>query len=167
MYRLCLMCLLLGLLSGCAGLAVATYGKKESASTNFALAKGRNQFSYTKHDAAYSKEEIVALWGKPDDTKAYQGCEILIYKDGTSWSGAGAFVGVVPIPLAVPTGSYKNRIYLRSNASVGLVQEYGEVDRAVGYICGGNECKASSGEKVNEPEVNAKEAVEQWCTDSF
>lgn len=151
------------LLSGCVGVAVATYGKKELVRTDFYLAEQRNQFSFEKRDTQYTEEEIIDSWGEPDSVDNFNECKVLIYKDGTSWAGAGAFVGVLPVPLAVPTGSYKNRFYLKNNFAMGLIQEYGEVDRAVGYTCGSNECGASTGEKVNEPRINAAEAIKEWC----
>lgn len=154
-------------LSGCAGLAAGTYGKKELASTNFRLIKERNQFFYGKQKSLYTENEVVEYWGQPDSIDEFEDCKVLIYKDGTSWSGVGAFVGVVPVPLLVPTGTYKNRIYVHQDLAVGLIQEYGEVNRAVGYMCGSNECASSAGEKVNEPEVNAKEALKEWCTKSI
>ncbi|XZZ69237.1 hypothetical protein ACJJIB_13205 [Microbulbifer sp. JMSA008] len=148
-------------------MAVGTYGKKEWARTEFSLGNERNQFSFEKRDSPYSEIEIIERWGNPDSVDQFEYCKVLIYKDGTSWAGAGAFVGVVPVPLAVPTGTYKNRFYLRNNTAVGLIQEYGEIDRAVGYTCGSNECAASSGEKVNEPEVDPKVAVTKWCGKSL
>ncbi|WP_139304916.1 hypothetical protein [Microbulbifer marinus] len=154
---------LLTMLSGCVGLAAGTYGKKELARTEFSLEKERNIFSFEKRDLPYSEDEIIEHWGSPDSVGLFEQCKVLIYKDGTSWSGAGAFVGIVPVPLVAPTGTYKNRFYLRNNVAVGLIQEYGEVDRAVGYTCGSNKCGASSGEKVNEPEVDAEVALTEWC----
>lgn len=167
MYRVIIIALFSLLMAGCAGLAVGTYGKKEWERTDFTLAKERNQFSFAKRDSPYTSSEIVDHWGKPDDVQSHEDCEVLIYKDGTSWAGAGAFVGVVPVPLAVPNGSYKNRFYLSQGVAVGLVQEYGEVDRAVGYTCGSNDCKGSTGEKINEPEIDAEEAVSEWCAKSL
>ncbi|WP_444906195.1 hypothetical protein [Microbulbifer sp. SSSA008] len=157
----------LSMISGCVGLAVGTYGKKEWVRTKFSLGKERNQFAFEKRDSPYSETEIIEHWGNPDTVDQFEECKVLIFKDGTSWAGAGAFVGVVPVPIAVPTGTYKNRFYLRNNSAVGLIQEYGEVDRALGYTCGSNECAASSGEKVNESEFDAKVAVAQWCAKSL
>ncbi|WP_445364607.1 hypothetical protein ACJJIQ_10920 [Microbulbifer sp. ANSA003] len=167
MIRAVLIIASLSIISGCVGLAVGTYGKKEWARTEFSLGNERNQFSFEKRGSPYSEIEIIERWGNPDSVNKFEYCKVLIYKDGTSWAGAGAFVGVVPVPLAVPTGTYKNRFYLRNNAAIGLIQEYGEIDRAVGYTCGSNECVASSGEKVNEPEVDPKVAVTQWCGKSL
>jgi len=167
MYRCVLIALLSLLIVGCAGVAVGTYSKKEWARTNFMLANERNQFSFEKREAPYGRSEVIDQWGEPDDVQSHKACEILIYRDGTSWAGAGAFVGFIPVPLVVPTGSYKNRFYLQENTVVGLVQEYGEVDRSVGYVCGSNECSSSSGDKVNEPEVDAEEAIGKWCAKSL
>ena len=167
MYRAVIIVFSALLLSGCVGLAVGTYGKKEWARADFRLAKERNQFSFEKRDTPYTKEEIIEYWGEPDSVDNFKECKVLIYKDGTSWAGAGAFVGIVPVPLAVPTGTYKNRFYLQNNSAIGLIQEYGEVDRAVGYTCGSNECATSAGEKVNEPKINPEEAVKEWCAKSL
>ena len=163
MYRTISIVLAMSLLSGCVGLAVGTYGKKEWVRTEFSLAKERNKFSFEEREARYTETEIIDHWGEPDAVESYQECKVLVYKDGTSWAGAGAFVGVVPVPLAVPTGSYKNRFYLQQQQAVGLVQEYGDVGRMAGYTCGSNECGTTTGEKVNEPEIDAEEAMSQWC----
>ncbi|QFT54447.1 hypothetical protein [Microbulbifer sp. THAF38] len=167
MYRAVFVVFTVLLLSSCVGLAVGTFGKKEWARADFRLGKERNQFVFEKKNEPYKEEEIIEYWGRPDSVDTFKECKILIYKGGTSWAGGGAFVGIVPVPLLVPTGTYKNRFYLQNNSAIGLVQEYGEVDRAVGYTCGSNECITSSGEKVNEPEINAQEAIEQWCATSL
>ncbi|GAA5213636.1 hypothetical protein ACFSJ3_03130 [Corallincola platygyrae] len=151
-------------ISGCAGLAVGTYGKKESVKTHFALAETRNEFSHNFPDSAYLKADIIKLWGEPDELWSTEKCEVLVFDNGTSWAGAGAFIGFIPVPLAVPTGTYKNRFYVREGKILGLIQEYGEVDRAAGYMCGSNECEALRGEKVNKPEIDADIAIKSWCS---
>lgn len=150
-------------LSGCAGAAVATYGTKQQASTDFVLADKRNRFSFSLEPVSYTREEVVAHWGAPDAIEAFKACEVLVYNDGVAWSGGGAFIGVVPVPLAVPTGRYKNRFYARDGRIAGLVQEFGEVDRMAGYMCGSNECAAMAGDKVNEPPVDPDVARVEWC----
>lgn len=163
MQRFLIIVFIATILPGCVGLAAGTYGTKEWARTDFSLENSRNEFSFQRKKSNYSISEVVDLWGKPDTTETYEQCQVLIYEKGTSWAGVGAFVGVVPVPLAVPTGTYKNRLYFFNGSTVGIVQEYGEVDRAVGYTCGSNACDASAGERINEPEINAKDAVKQWC----
>jgi len=167
MIRTIFVIIFLSMVSSCVGLAVGTYGKKEWARTEFNLGKERNQFTFEKRNSPYTETEIIEHWGSPDSVDQIKQCKVLIYRDGILWVGTGAFIGVVPVPIAVPTGTYKNRFYLRNNAAVGLIQEYGEVDRTVGYTCGSNECTASSGGKVNEPKVDAKVAVTQWCAKSL
>lgn len=158
--------LLVTVLSGCTGIAVGTYGKKEWVRTEFSLAKARNQFSFEKHSGSYSRADIAAYWGEPDAVESFKACEVLIYKDGTSWAGVGAFVVVVPVPLLVPMGSYNNRFYLRDGVAVGLIQEYGEVKRMIGYTCGSNECSASFGENTDTSEEDSSRALGQWCAQS-
>lgn len=150
-------------LGGCAGAAVATYGTKETASTDFVLAPERNRFTFSLEPVTYSAADVVARWGEPDAIETFAACEVLVYEDGVAWSGGGAFVGVVPVPLAVPTGRYKNRFYARAGEVVGLVREYGEIDRMAGYTCGSNECGATAGEKVNEPAIDPERARAEWC----
>lgn len=163
MYRAVVIVLSALLASGCVGLAVGTYGKAEWVRTDFRLAKERNQFSFEKRDAPYTEEDITAYWGDPDSVDHFNECKILIYKDGTSWAGVGAFVGIAPVPLVVPTGTYKNRFYLQNQVAVGLIQEYGEVGRAVGYTCGSNECGVSTGEKAENYHLQPGEAIASWC----
>jgi len=155
------------LLSGCVGMAVGTYGKKELARSDFGLAKERNQFSFEKSDMPYTESEITEYWGEPDAVGDFGECKVLTYTDGISWVGAGALVGILPVPLVVPAGKYENRFYLHRSTAVGLVQEYGEVDRVVGYICGSNDCKAGFGGKVNESNAKGKDAVAGWCAGSL
>jgi len=128
MHRRSLIILCALAMSGCAGLAVGTYGKKEWARTDFTLTNVRNQFSFGKRDETYTKTEIIELWGEPDDVAAHQNCEVLVYKNGTSWAGAGGFVGIVPIPLVVPTGTYKNRFYLQK--AIGVLQDSCRINQA-------------------------------------
>lgn len=150
-------------LGGCAGAAVATYGTKESVSADFVLAAERNRFAFSLEPVTYTAAEVIAHWGEPDAVERLAACEVLVYEGGVAWSGAGAFVGVVPVPLAVPTGRYKSRFYARDGAVVGLVREYGEIDRMAGYTCGSNECGATAGEKVNEPTIDPERARAEWC----
>jgi hypothetical protein len=118
-------------LSGCFGLAVGSYGKHERLVTSFALAKGKNTFGGSVHPGAYSESDIVRLWGEPDGIATNDCCEVLSYNAGWSWSGVGAFVIVVPVPLLVPSGHYANRFYFKDGKCVGLVSEYGEVSLAM------------------------------------
>jgi len=150
------------LLSGCVGLAATTYGTYESPREEFSLGEARNEFGYQLNERGfYSPDEVFELWGKPDLEEREGECLVYIYKDGTSWAGVGAFVGVAPIPLVVPTGKYHNRIYFRNQKSVGVVQEYGEVKGHVGPLCGSNECSAAS--SSNTPSEDAESAIERWC----
>lgn len=151
------------LLTGCVGLAVGTFGKHESVSTDFKLAKQRNQFDYGPRADAYRKSDVIEHWGEPDRVQRQGQCEVLVYKDGTSWSGVGAFVGVVPVPVGVPTGSYKNRFYVRDDTVLGLVQEYGDVSRTAGYLCGDDGCRNSAGEKVSDVDAKAEQTIGSWC----
>lgn len=150
-------------LAGCMGLAAGSYGKQEWVREEFRLAPSRNQFAGGAPDVPYARDEIVGLWGEPDAVERVDACRVLIYRDGTSWAGVGAFVGVAPVPLLVPSGSYKNRFYLREGRAVGVIQEYGGVDRLVGYTCGSNDCAASAGETPPERRRSGAAAVAEWC----
>jgi hypothetical protein len=149
-------------LSSCIGLAAGTYGKQQMAREQFGLADTRNEFTFAPPEHGYSQAEVIAKWGTPDERFEEDRCEVLSYEDGTSWVGAGIFIGIAPVPMVVPSGKYRNRIYFRGGRTVGLVQEYGEATRVVGVTCGSNECAGAAG-RVNEPEIDAKSAVEDWC----
>ena len=103
--------LLLVPLVGCVGIGAAKYGKYTAAKTEFGLNPERNSFSHTVK--TYSPEDVVALWGEPDRRSDQGACSVFGYKAGTSWSGGGVFLGVVPVPMVVPTGNYWNYIYFR------------------------------------------------------
>jgi len=156
----------LALLTSCVGLAVGTYGTKEWPREKFSLANERNRFSFEQRQHPYSQDQVIELWGEPDEVQEYEGCEVLVYENGTSWAGVGAFVGVVPVPAMVPTGKYENRIYLLNGETRGLIQEYGEADRGVGYMCGSDDCEALYGQQQNEPPLDAGQAMREWCDDS-
>jgi len=138
-------------LSGCFGLAVGTFGRHERLHPSISLAQGKNNFGSSFHSDAYSESEIVSLWGVPDETETNDCCKVLSYHDGCSWSGVGAFLIVVPIPLLVPSGHYENRFYLKDGKCVGLVSEYGEVSKIYGFIWADNGGGFTAGDAPGEP----------------
>ena len=152
---------LLALLPGCAGLGVATYGKHEAAKAEFGLKSERNRFSFDVQ--TYTLEEVVSLWGEPDNRDVSGACTVFGFKKGTSWSGGGVFVGIVPVPVVVPNGNYWNYIYFRDGETVGAIVEYGEVKDAAGVFCGSNECTSGVHGDVNAPPKPAKDSVKEWC----
>ncbi len=161
--KLLLLSIAVSTLSGCAGIAVATYGKHELAHTHFCLAKGKNNTScYEPPENGYTHTEVTSLWGAPDKIEKLNNCTVYYYDNGVSWSGGGAFVGFVPVPLVAPTGNYYNRIYFNSKRSVGLIQEYGEVKHAAGAMCGSNECDALI-DSVNDNKTEPEKKLKRWC----
>ncbi|MDN3651668.1 hypothetical protein QWY77_02670 [Thalassotalea ponticola] len=131
-------------LSGCVGLAIGTFGTYELQKDSFGFIEGRLNLSQGEQ-IPYSKEEVVSLWGQPDKTDTIGNCEVFTYHDGYSWSGVGAFVIIVPIPLLVPSGNSETKVYFKNNQSVKLISEYGEVTGLLGYMCGSNECQFNAG----------------------
>lgn len=156
-----IMVLLLVPLVGCVGIGAATYGKYTAAKTEFGLNTERNSFSNAVK--TYSPEDVVALWGEPDRHSTRGTCKVFGYKSGTSWSGGGVFVGVVPVPLVVPSGNYWNYIFFRNAKTVGAVVEYGEVKETAGVFCGSNHCDAGSRGNQNAPPTSAEESIAEWC----
>lgn len=140
--------------SGCAGIAVGTYGKHEKLRTSYSLLEGRNNFGYRTDPGGYSEEDILRLWGEPDSIEFSGTCKVLSYRNGRAWSGVGAFVFLVPVPLLVPSGYYENRFYINEDDSVALVTEYGEVKYAFGSMMGSNEARFLAG-RVNEEQTKA------------
>ncbi|WP_345552539.1 hypothetical protein [Microbulbifer aestuariivivens] len=142
--RIIILICLTQLLTGCIGLAVGTFGTFESKQENTSL----------------TKDEIIASRGHPDTISTLGKCEVITYYDGYSWSGVGAFVVVIPIPIFLPSGHDETRYYFIDGKSVAQVTEYGEVTGALGYACGSNECGFSAGpvntDKIRKVEVN-------WC----
>ncbi len=87
-------------------------------------------------------------------------CEVLTFRQGLRWSGVGAFIGVVPVPLMMPTGRHVSSVFVREGRVVGTVTEHGEVRSAVGYLCGSNACGFVAG-PVNRDAPQADVAA--WC----
>lgn len=137
------------IMPGCAGLAVGTYDRHETLNSSPSLSKGKGQRGLQSHAGAYSEAEIVQLWGKPDEVKESGSCRLLVYNDGLAWSGVFAFVGVVPVPVAVPVGHYKNTFYLQEGKCVGLVSQYGEVGSAFGWMMSDEKAGFVSGDVHN------------------
>ncbi|MDD5138650.1 MAG: hypothetical protein PHY43_00135 [Verrucomicrobiales bacterium] len=140
-YEICKALLFAGaaiVLSGCIGLAVGSYGKHERLDTSFALTQGKNNFGGSVPSEAYSEPEILSLWGEPDRITTNKCCRVLSYRNDCSWSGVGAFVIIIPVPLLVPSGHYENRFYLKDGKCVGLVSEYGEVSQVYGFMWADN-----------------------------
>ena len=147
-------------LNACAGLAVGTYGKFEQSQNEF-VTHEKGKFTPSIHGMHLSEKELVALWGKPTEVYTDGQCQVLSYKSGLSWTGVGAFVIFVPVPLLVPTGQHQKKFYFRDGKSVGLVKSYGQVKSALGFMCGSNECKSYAG-RVNYPEN--RNAITNWCS---
>ena len=136
------------IISSCGGLALGTYGTHEHLRTNFKLDQNKNQLQHFKSEK-YTKDSIISLWGKPDATGVDGSHNTITYYNGKNWSGVGAFIAVVPVPLIIPSGNKKQTFYFKNNQCVGLVQEYGEVKSAFGFMCGSNECKFVAGRTDN------------------
>lgn len=77
-----------------------------------------------------------------------------------NWSGIGAFVVIVPIPLVIPSGHDETKFYFIDNASVAAITEYGEVTSMFGYMCGSNECGFKAG-PVNSDKT--RKVTVDWC----
>ena len=148
------------LLNGCVGLAVGTYGTFEQELNSVSISDTRNQFGYESETNQISKKTLVSTWGKPDEVSRDGKCEVLTYYDGYSWSGVGAILVFIPVPLLVPTGHDENRFYFINDLSVGHISEYGDVTGMLGYSCGSNECGASAG-PVNTHKT--RKAMVRWC----
>ena len=159
MKKLSIVCLGL-LLQGCVGLAVGTYGTFEDEKSSVSISSKRNELSYGSNATTVTKETLVSSWGEPDAIERIGSCEVVTYHDGYSWSGVGAFVVFLPVPLMVPSGKDESRFYFVDDQFVRLVSEYGEVTGALGYMCGSNECKGLAG-PVNTDK--AREVKVTWC----
>jgi hypothetical protein len=146
--RIALVIPLLLLLNGCAGLAVGTFGTHEAFASQFQLKAERNEFEYVGSEK-YTKEEVIELWGEPDRKEVDGDYHTLMYYDGRAWSGVGAFVVILPIPLVLPTDRLEQTFYFKENTSVGVVRQYGEIKNVYGYMCGSNECSFVAGRADN------------------
>jgi len=132
-------------ITGCMGVSVGTFGTFEIKQENISL----------------TKEQLISRNGVPDDISTTGNCEVLTYFDGYSWSGIGAFVVIIPVPLLVPSGYDETRYYFINGKSVASVSEYGEITGALGFMCGSNECEALAG-PVNTDKT--REVKVTWCS---
>ncbi|ACR12306.1 putative lipoprotein [Teredinibacter turnerae T7901] len=155
-----LIIVMLGVLQGCVGLAVGTYGTFESERSLVNISNEKNTFNYPGSTELLTKDQLLSAWGAPESIVKEGRCEIITYHNGYSWSGVGAFVFVVPIPILLPTGKEKNKFYFIDGEFVRLVSEYGEVAAAFGFMCGSNECGAQAGPVNNERTRNVDVT---WC----
>lgn len=147
-------------LSGCVGLAVGSYGTFESKKEKFRLSTEPHKFEFGLNKQDYTQKQVIKLWGVPDEQYTEGKCSVLSYHDGYNWSGVGAFVILVPIPLVVPSGKDETNFYFIENKSVAAITEYGEVTGMFGYMCGSNECGFQSG-SVNTD--NIRKVSTDWC----
>ncbi|RCU48731.1 MULTISPECIES: hypothetical protein [Corallincola] len=148
-------------LSGCVGLAVGSYGTFENKKEDFTVSSERNKFDFGARKQAYTQEQLIELWGNPDDSYTEGKCTVLSYHDGYNWSGVGAFVFIIPIPLAVPSGNNETKLYFINNQSVAATTEYGEVIGMFGYMCGSNECGFNAGPVDSD---KARKVSVDWCS---
>lgn len=147
------------MLSGCVGLAVGTFDTFEGKTEDFTLSEKRNKFAYG-NAAEYTQEQVITLWGQPDEKHQEGLCSVFSYYDGYNWRGVGAFVLLVPVPLLVPSGHSEIKIYFKDNKSTAVVTEYGEVSSMFGFMCGSNECGFTAG-AVNQNRTRNIKPV--WC----
>lgn len=162
MVKLFIIIALLPWLTGCVGLAAGTYGTFQAIDTSPNIGSSKNQFSYAPQAQPLTKAQLLSSWGTPDETYQSGSCEVLSYYDGYTWSGFGVFLGILPIPLLVPSGHDENRFYFKNGTTVAVVKEYGEVVSAYGYLCGSNQCGAVFG-PVNTQLVREQSLAE--CND--
>ena len=140
------------LLSGCAGLAVASFGTYEHKVDSFRLSKEQCQYEYYSGSKSYLKEDVIELWGEPDREGRDGSFEYITYFDGFTWAGMGAFIVVVPVPLAIfPSGRNEHTFYFEDNVSTHMVREYIGLKYGFGFACGSIECDFVMGKIEEEP----------------
>jgi len=150
---------------GCVGLVVGTFDESEIGGTGFELHADRHWAFQVPQERRYTKVEIIGIWGEPREATRHQDCEVLVYRDGLSWSGLWAYVLFVPVPIGVPTSTSEIRIYLREDRSVGIVAEGTANDFSFGFMCGELICGFLGG-RVNAftaLENPPKRAKVAWC----
>lgn len=148
------------LLQGCVGLSVGTFGTFERKYDLVEVSNKKNQFFETSDQKKLTKEHLISLWGEPDNTAQIGRCEVVTYYDGYNWSGVGALLGIVPLPILVPSGKEENRFYFIDGRSVGTVSEFGELTSLFGYMCGSNECSWHFGAANKD---KTRKAKIDWC----
>ncbi len=140
-------------------MAVGSYGTYEYKKDSFEIGSEINDIK-SFGNSAYTVEQVVSLWGEPDEISINGSCDVLTYYDGYNWSGVGAFVLFFPVPLLVPSGHSKTKIYFKNSQSIKLTSEYGKEVSIFGYTCGSDKCGFSTG-AVN-PDQPRKVLI-TWC----
>lgn len=130
---------LLGVLTGCAGMAVVHESVQTYDTPPFALDRRVGFFEHDDYNfrqrglvIAATKEDVLNRWGAPARRSADGASERWHYKREIGWSGMIAFV-IVPIPLLVPVG-YRETVVEFSGDS--LVKMSRAVGRQRGGVCG-------------------------------
>ena len=94
---------------------------------------------YYKTPKLYTRQEIQALWGKPNYTKtADDDSEVWIYRRELAWSGVYAFVAIIipiPLPLIIPVGTRNTELYFKDNNLKSAIYRDGEM-KGYAAICG-------------------------------
>lgn len=122
MTRRVLILFLMILNSGCVAVGYSSRHTKEY--TNFSLLGDIGEIQEESEKVSLpTKQEVIQKWGRPDKiiTTAKE-TEEWIYKREIRIEG----ITYIVVPLVVPTGHFKSRIFFSGNLSVKVIYEYGE-----------------------------------------
>lgn len=153
------------LLSGCVGLTIQTIHTQKYALSEFSRSDLDLYEEYDGSVSSYTKEEIIQLIGEPDEMGVYKNCDVYTYRNGFSWSGVGAYIVVIPVPILFPTGIDEDVLYFREDKTVGIVKEMAQEQSSYGYMCGELRCTFLYG-RVNmngSPLPPQKLPEVEWC----
>ncbi|TDT40275.1 hypothetical protein DES49_2041 [Halospina denitrificans] len=130
-----MLCMMVLLLSGCAGALVLHNSENQLQAGEFVLG-GRGYLSEPRSEPLvyfrYTKAEVEAEWGEPDAIFHEAGKEQWLYKRGLAWYTLMP-VFAVPIPLGVPVGSMNATLAFSGNRVVSATERVGDMS---GGLCG-------------------------------
>jgi hypothetical protein len=83
------------------------------------------------YSKGYSREEVLALWGKPDKKViSNDALEVWVYNNRLAWGGVIIWLGI-PIPLTLPIGYRSTIVYFDNNSTKKADYEYARTPTAM------------------------------------
>jgi len=145
--------------AGCAGIGGFAVGDRQTATTP------NSEFVSEDWPSGWStRSKLLSEKGPPKSTQSSpNGCEVLEYDAGPSWSGLGIYLIVVPIPLMLPSGRQSDRFYVAEEEIVGRTIEFLDVNSGLGVLCGSSECGGVLGPILREPLDNSLDEILDRC----
>ncbi|GBF52120.1 hypothetical protein LPTSP4_36580 [Leptospira ryugenii] len=113
---------------------VMTFGKYENLNYKNEIRTRTDRKECLRSSDFYSENDILNCLGLPKKTEIIGSCKILSYEDGLNWEGIMPYVLFIPIPLFIPTGISKDRVFFIEDKMIAHSHDYVEMIYAFGVI---------------------------------